>query len=673
MSLFSLQPHRSLTFTSHPPILLHRLPCPRLLFIAMLLIFSASRTPLFGLKQCSAARKADRDHRYRRDQEALAQARARDLAAAARAARHWNRSISPPPSTAAPRNLATESFPSTPTISTPSDITPSPETPPALLPAVFTPQLIRRLPAPSNPSPTKASTSDDDMAPTKTVDLFRGNGTAEKAHTWLRTLEQTWKWDAEEKEKLYKFEKGLHPGGQAEEWWNGLEAAEKKDWKSLMGAFEKKWAKPKAARRAQDVVIRDLSTNCLDRGSLGQYVDDDDGVSVLSHVAWAEVVRKLLAELQGGDATMLLKGAVRATLPIEFRHLINEAGADTWEKWLTAVEDVEIDRINDAVEERMARHDKMQSDTLSWLIANPNATKAQRDAYHAEFAADLVRSVGINPASYTMSPPASSTRSTASPRGVYVPPAARQSQPPSTPAAEPISRNYQTPSTAVNTTRVPWASRSSTDVFAGSTVRPANAFTKGLMSTPLSPSAGRHTVVSVSGDPARDVELARQVSQNPRLYPADAVGIQRYASDMAAWTSQNGSSPSLDYATFPLTPGTAPPGSRECFRCGVLTNPPHFGTMACKAKNGLEVPMREQNLRKMASGILHPPGLPALAVARGRRAGLGAFAGKETACSSSSSSACSSPSSSPASAPLVPSAGGENIPRSRRTSGASNL
>ncbi|KAJ6535378.1 hypothetical protein DFH09DRAFT_1369609 [Mycena vulgaris] len=496
------------------------------------------------------------------------------------------------------------SIPSTPAISTPSELTPSPETPPLLLPAVFTPNPIRHATAPTRTLHPKANVSDDDMAPTKTTELFRGNGTAEKAHTWLRTLEQTWKYDAEEKEKLHRFEKGLHPGGQAEEWWNDLGAAEKKDWKSLMTVFEKKWAKPRAARRAQDVIIRELSSNCLDQAALGQYVEDEDGISVPSHVAWAEVVRKLLAELQGGDAGMLLKGTVRATLPIEFRHLINEAGADTWEKWLKAVEDVEIDRINDAIEERMTRHNKIQSDALTWLIANSNATQTQRDVHQIDWAANLARSLGLTP--YT---PAPAPRAAASPRAVYVPPAARQSQPPSTPAAGPSPRNYQTPSTVANTARIPWANRPSTDVFAGSTVRPApNAFTKGLMATPLSPSAGCHTVVSVSGDPARDVELAHQVSQNPRMYPLDAAGIQRYASDMATWTSQNGNSPAPDYAAFPFSPGTAPPGSRECFRCGVLTNPPHFGPAACKAQNGQEVPIREQNLRKMTGGILHPPG-----------------------------------------------------------------
>ncbi|KAJ7433374.1 hypothetical protein B0H11DRAFT_1939511 [Mycena galericulata] len=86
-----------------------------------------------------------------------------------------------------------------------------------------------------------------------------------KNHPWLRTLAQTWKYDAEDKEKMYGFEKGLRPAAQPEEWWNGLDATEKADWPALMAAFEKKWEKPKP------------TVNCLDRGTLGQHVNDEDG------------------------------------------------------------------------------------------------------------------------------------------------------------------------------------------------------------------------------------------------------------------------------------------------------------------------------------------------------------------------------------------------------------
>ncbi|KAJ7468851.1 hypothetical protein B0H11DRAFT_1402552 [Mycena galericulata] len=103
------------------------------------------------------------------------------------------------------------------------------------------------------------------------------------------------------------------------------------------------------------------------------------------------------------------------------------------------------------------------------------------------------------------------------------------------------------------------------------------------------------------------MEVCRHIAQNPRIYASDAAGIQSYTADMAAWMSQNGSSPAPDHTTYPLSPGTAGAGSRECFRCGVITTPPYFGQRACIAQNGREVPQKEQNLRNAVGAILYPP------------------------------------------------------------------
>jgi hypothetical protein len=115
-------------------------------------------------------------------------------------------------------------------------------------------------------------------------------------------------------------------------------------------------------------------------------------------------------------------------------------------------------------------------------------------------------------------------------------------------------------------------------------------------------------LTSLSRDPLRDVELARYITELARTYAADNAGIQCYTADLAAWNSQNGNNPSPDHTTYPLSPGTVPAGSKECFRCGQLTVPPHFGQQACIAQNGQELPRREQNLRNLVGTIMHPPG-----------------------------------------------------------------
>lgn len=319
------------------------------------------------------------------------------------------------------------------------------------------------------------------------------------------------------------------------------------------------------------------------------------------------MVRQRLGELPGNDTAMLLKSAVRATLPVEFRTLIHETGLDTWEKYLSAVAAVSVDRINDAVETRMTSDEHI----MSRLMARPNATPTQRAADEQDFAAQMIEQLGLT---HLFTSP---MRSTSSPRGRYIPPAARQSQPaPATrdtrmylPTPAPGSRSYQTPTTAVDQ-RVPWVNRSSPDVFTGSTAKQVpNTFTKSLFATQISPSAGRGgRISSLSGDPTRDVELARVISENPRSYTSDTAGIQRYSMDMSVWMSQNGNSSAPDYTTFPLSPGTVAAGSKECFRCGMLTNPPHFGRGQCEAQNGHPLPTREQNLRNMVGAIIHPIG-----------------------------------------------------------------
>ncbi|KAF8144042.1 hypothetical protein K438DRAFT_1874593 [Mycena galopus ATCC 62051] len=461
-------------------------------------------------------------------------------------------------------------------ISTPSELSLSPESSPTatltLVPAFFTPRPARQQPSLKQPISPNTVSSEDEMAPQKTVELFRGNCVSEKAHTWLRTLEGTWKFDTKEEEKLYQFEKGLHPGGQADEWWEELKAGEKDTWKNLLTAFEKKWPKPKTTRRATEAIIEELNTNTLDLHALGKYVKDKDGNSVLTHVAWAEGTGKLLMELPNGDDAVLLKSHICSTLPVAFRCLISDASLDSWEKWLRAVENVPLDAIRDAREDYETLHPTQEL---------------------------------TNGLSLTHLSPARIGTTYGSPRTAYIPPAARLSQSPARPP--PAATPYSTPAPAAYPPRTPWNARTD-NVFGGSTIRLPNTFTKHwAFNSPVSPLAGRSRPTSLSGDPARDADIARNLAQNARTYLADQNGMQRYKADMDTWMSQYGNSTSPDYSTFPFAPGTATLGSRECYRGGLLTVPPHYGQSACKILNNPEVPIRELNIRTVVCQIMYPP------------------------------------------------------------------
>jgi hypothetical protein len=64
-----------------------------------------------------------------------------------------------------------------------------------------------------------------------------------------------------------------------------------------------------------------------------------------------------------------------------------------------------------------------------------------------------------------------------------------------------------------------------------------------------------------------------------RRAPNTAEGRTTYAAQVAEWTARNGHIPSeriaVETTGYPLSPGTAPPCSGECWKCGICTTPLH--------------------------------------------------------------------------------------------------
>ncbi|KAF8174310.1 hypothetical protein K438DRAFT_1980322 [Mycena galopus ATCC 62051] len=144
--------------------------------------------------------------------------------------------------------------------------------------------------------------------------------------------------------------------------------------------------------------------------------------------------------------------------------------------------------------------------------------------------------------------------------------------------------------------------------------QPSNAaatpFMQRLMQTPGSPSAGRGGRSSLGGDPVKDLALAKRTVANPRTYPATTAGMQQFQTDLATWDAKHAgpNAPAPDYATYPLTPGTTAAGSKECWTCGLVTDPPHFGVNKCRATGAVQVSVCESNIRTLIGNALYPPG-----------------------------------------------------------------
>lgn len=102
-------------------------------------------------------------------------------------------------------------------------------------------------------------------------------------------------------------------------------------------------------------------------GDVGQVVRDEDSAEVLSHQAWAQRTRKLLADIPGGDGNMLLIEHVRDGLPVGLRKLIpDEPALNSWTKWLAAVEAIDLHAINDLREDQGLSNSTLGDTETNW-------------------------------------------------------------------------------------------------------------------------------------------------------------------------------------------------------------------------------------------------------------------------------------------------------------------
>ncbi|KAJ6512744.1 hypothetical protein C8R45DRAFT_1152753 [Mycena sanguinolenta] len=447
------------------------------------------------------------------------------------------------------------------------------------------------------------------MAPT--LELFRGDARGEKPHYWLKRLQGTMNFDTKEADKLYHFEMGLAPGTVADKWWTKLTAAEKTSWTELLKAFAKKWPVPV---EAEELRMR-IKGTILRSEDLGKIVGPQ-GDEMYAHLRWVTDMRPLVEALN--DPSMLLKSDVRATLPLEIRSLLPATGLDSWDKFFTAVEMVDSERVQDELE-RSARHR---------LHSLPDVDREITGFDPERSGADLMAHITALMAAFPEYTSRSRDWSSPAPRTTY--PRATAGTP--SPQKRPPTIQYQTlprqnlapPYAPATPQRAPpphmpqmqqapanWQNANPFFVTPG---QPNNAgaagFMQRLMQSPASPSAGCGGRGSLGGDPVKDLALARRAAANPRIYPATAIGIQQFQVDMAAWDAKHTgpNAPAPDYATYPLTPGTMPAGSKECWTCGLVTEPPHYGVTKCRATGATQVPVRESNVRALIGNTLYPPG-----------------------------------------------------------------
>jgi hypothetical protein len=249
----------------------------------------------------------------------------------------------------------------TPFESTPSD---SPkQTPPINLPDETTP----------------TQPEDNNVMATEHVEPFHGDKEDENPEDFLRSFFRRMG-TANDDVKKRQFKYYLQADSAADEWFEGLQPVERKDWDSIEDAFNRRWPRKKAAKKTTEEYEDEIIGLRLNTEDLGKK-EKTAGREVYSHIAWAD---KMTTTVKGAniEATTTYIGHVRKELPKLLREKLG-AGHKDWKSFLQAVRDVDIDYIRDGAD--IWRKEKDEQDALrrriqqlEKLTASPTAPLRQQ-------------------------------------------------------------------------------------------------------------------------------------------------------------------------------------------------------------------------------------------------------------------------------------------------------
>ncbi|PPQ91967.1 hypothetical protein CVT25_004442 [Psilocybe cyanescens] len=278
---------------------------------------------------------------------------------------------------------------------------------------------------------------------------------------------------------------------------------------------------------------------------------DRDGDKVYTHVAWADEVRALTDALD--DANGYLIPQVRWNLPLTIRMII-PSGQATWHKFLEDVAAISMDRLTDHQEYEARMTQQIMSNGGYQHPSNSITTLAAR------FANSQLHSPSHPAPAYSPAPLQRGFGGTTTPQQPATPTTIRQA-PPHLPALL-TPRTPSTPQTPVNRFNIrplespnPFASGSTlhnSPIFGGKTTHPPVPQT-------LSPASIR----------PNNIELANRAVAASSTFANKPEGVAAYNAAIQAWEGVYPPGREVDFTTapYPLTPGTANIGSRECFAC----------------------------------------------------------------------------------------------------------
>ena len=448
--------------------------------------------------------------------------------------------------------------PQSPILSRPqSPIIPRPPSPPPrhgpLSPSIISrPQspIILQPPSPPARKPTQM------MAPTTEGKLFRGDYSAgEKPHIWFRRLESKFDDETSLATKLYQFSKNLEPGRPAEVWFHALAEHQKENWNYFYSEFTERWPLPTIVEPSREELLQKLDQTRLTKEEVGTTIERD-GDRVYTHVAWAEEVKTLIDVLD--DAEGYLIPQVRRNLPLIIR-LILPTNLNNWSAFLAAVTSISMDRIADQQENT----DAICNDILQMMgimMGNKQPLAQQRNMATVTTG---VAAANVNPVRHTGT-------------SAYISKINTTTSMPSTPST--VRQTYTVTPTQPeqwNTvTRLP-ISTPTNQRFNQPINTPSGSFLSNNSESTLHTNSNQKTPIPQKPTPNRtqltNQDLARKAIAVSSTFPDTPEGKANYQTALQAWEAVYPPAREVDFTTapYPLTPGTAPLGSRECYRCGI--------------------------------------------------------------------------------------------------------
>ena len=358
--------------------------------------------------------------------------------------------------------------------------------------------------------------------------------------------------------KIECFRNNLDYGGTADLWLDDLPDPDKATWEELVKAFYIEWPKTAVVKASKAERIRALKDWKLKLEELGKKTETLGGKEVWTHVKWADgiVAKAKDAEDTGG---LLLQDVVDG-LPTPVRDLIRHQPRTTYKELAEAVRAVDVVELRDGV----SKYTK-DEETARLARVNASPTRAIRESLaNTHLQTD-----------HTQRP--------------YAPQQAYPPQQPRSGAADPFSsgggRGTLFGPARGNQFAVPRG------IGPG-----ALGVGRGLRPVVGRPPAGLNTLRD-RPVPQRHHDLIHfAITQHPN----SEAGQTAYRAQVAEWHRANPGTTPDEQHHYPLTPGSAPLGSRECYDCG---QPGHTQGAPPPICPGQTLPNPERLWRRIAGYI----------------------------------------------------------------------